>query len=178
MLARTRRQRRFDRFETRLYIAHAAERRMWHTEHSGKAAKKWSIRPWRAYTAYAFRSTCPQGRLGSHHFLYECCAALSTARLRQTSHAGVFYNTFACRMPANKGVFNFRPARTITSGYALSNVGPRRFTCRRKGRTVVFNSIHTGSSEAKEEEYCYHCCIINASRCRERVGGLADQARM
>ena len=41
----------FRSFETWLYMAHAAERRMWHTEHSGKAVKKWSTRPWRAYTA-------------------------------------------------------------------------------------------------------------------------------
>ena len=65
-------------------------------------------------------------------FLRKPRAALNTACLRQAARTGVFYNTFAIRMPADKGAFKVSPARVIAqSGHALPNVGPRRFACGR-----------------------------------------------
>ena len=102
-------------------------------------------------------------------FLRKPRAACNIACLRQAACTGVFYNTFASRMPANKGAFKVSPARVIAqSGHVLPNVGPRRFACGREGRTVVVHGMHYGSSGAKEEKYWYHCWLVDV----ERVGVL------
>ena len=101
-------------------------------------------------------------------FLRKPRAAFNIACLRQAACTGVFYNTFASRMPADKGAFKVSPARVIAqSGDAMPNVGPRRFAYGRVGRTVVLG-IHNGSHGAKEEKCWYHCWLVDV----ERVGLL------
>ena len=85
--------------------------------------------------------------------------------LRQAACTGVFYNTFARRMPADKSAFKVSPARVIAqSGHALPNVGPRRFARGRVGRTIVVHGIHNGSHGAKEEKCWYHCWLVGVER--------------
>ena len=84
-------------------------------------------------------------------FLRKPRAAFNTACLRQAACTGVFYNTFASRMPADKGAFKVSPALVIAqSGHVLPNVGPRRFACGGKVEQLLSTACTTVVAEQKK----------------------------